>query len=119
MWAKFRALSPRARALRIGAGTAAYCAGIGIVYEVAQPLIPLPSTPQRCCTFQRLAPNYDEEVDRDEKTSGILELRDELISHARGRVLELATGTGRNLEYYQRSSATDLVATDNCGLARQ
>ena len=54
-----------------------------LTYEISRPKIPLPSEKERCCTFDRCAPSYDAEIDRDERTSGIIDLRRELVSRAR------------------------------------
>ena len=53
----------------------------------------------------------DAEIDKDEATSGILAWRGELAARARGRVLEIAGGTGRNFPYYT-SSVDSLLITD-------
>ena len=53
----------------------------------------------------------DSEIDKDEATSGILAWRGEMAAKARGRVLEIAGGTGRNLPYYT-SSVDSLLITD-------
>jgi len=101
-----------ARWLRIAGGGVAYVAGVGIAYEAFRPIPPLPSACDRCCTFDTLAPTYDKEIERDESSSGILELRKEMVARARGRVLEVAGGTGRNLAYYDASAVSELVISD-------
>mmetsp|Transcript_35589 Transcript_35589/g.58983 ORF Transcript_35589/g.58983 Transcript_35589/m.58983 type:complete len:247 (-) Transcript_35589:212-952(-) len=100
------------RSLRIGLGAAAYCAGIGITYEFSQPKPSLPTAAQRCCTFENLAPEYDTEVEHDETAAGILAMRAELAASARGKVLEIAAGTGRNLPFYKREQVEALVISD-------
>ncbi|KAG6005734.1 hypothetical protein E4U43_000551 [Claviceps pusilla] len=47
------------------------------------------------------AEQFDQELDFPEWWMGITKLRRRLAEHARGHVLELAMGTGRNLEYYR------------------
>ncbi|KFA76399.1 hypothetical protein S40288_04813 [Stachybotrys chartarum IBT 40288] len=46
------------------------------------------------------AEQFDKELNWDEWWMGIRSLRQRLAKRARGHVLELAMGTGRNLEYY-------------------
>ncbi|KAG6005163.1 hypothetical protein E4U21_000355 [Claviceps maximensis] len=46
------------------------------------------------------AEQFDQELDFPEWWMGITKLRRRLAEHARGHVLELAVGTGRNLDYY-------------------
>ncbi|KAG5913496.1 hypothetical protein E4U53_004849 [Claviceps sorghi] len=46
------------------------------------------------------AEQFDQELDFPEWWMGITKLRRRLAEHARGHVLELAVGTGRNLEHY-------------------
>lgn len=64
------------------------------------------------------AEQFDKELNLGEWWMGITSLRRRIASHARGQVLELAMGTGRNLEYYdwapiasdQNSGNTKLTA---------
>ena len=104
---RFSALS-RAQ---LAGGAVAYVAGVGIAYEVARPIPKLPDSCERCKTFNNLAPCYDSEIERDESSSGILEMRREMIARARGRVLEVAGGTGRNLAFYG-NAVSELLITD-------
>ncbi|EFY90447.1 ubiquinone/menaquinone biosynthesis-related protein [Metarhizium acridum CQMa 102] len=46
------------------------------------------------------AEQFDKELNLPEWWMGITKLRKKLADHAKGNVLELAMGTGRNLEYY-------------------
>ncbi|ODH13057.1 hypothetical protein ACO22_07644 [Paracoccidioides brasiliensis] len=50
--------------------------------------------------FHKTAPTYDAEVEMAEKVMGLGRKRRELVQRARGNVLEVACGTGRNMEYY-------------------
>ena len=86
-------------------GGVVYLAGTYAAYEYFRPVPALPDACERCHTFQSLAPKYDSEIEKDERSSGILELRREITAHAKGKVLEVAGGTGRNLAFY-----TDAVA---------
>jgi ubiquinone/menaquinone biosynthesis C-methylase UbiE len=44
--------------------------------------------------------------------AGLRDLRADLVSQARGRVLELGAGTGLNLELYPREGIDDLILTE-------
>ncbi|KAK8922029.1 Methyltransferase OMS1, mitochondrial [Metarhizium anisopliae] len=46
------------------------------------------------------AEQFDKELDLPERWMGITKLRKKLAGHAKGNVLELAVGTGRNLQHY-------------------
>ncbi|EAW09590.1 class I SAM-dependent methyltransferase [Aspergillus clavatus NRRL 1] len=50
--------------------------------------------------YNRTAPTFDAEVELSEKTMRMGKKRQELVRRARGDVLEVSCGTGRNLEYY-------------------
>jgi len=67
------------------------------------------------------AASYDEDVGLHERLGGIARLRERLIQHARGDTLEVAAGTGRNLEHYPEGCR--VVLTDACdamlGVARR
>ncbi|KAJ5888098.1 ubiquinone/menaquinone biosynthesis-related protein [Penicillium taxi] len=51
--------------------------------------------------YNMTAPTFDAEVELSEKTMRLGKKRADLISLARGNVLEVSCGTGRNLEYYE------------------
>ena len=56
------------------------------------------SNPERNKQYQNVAEKYDDEVGRDESVMGINLLRRSLLYfHARGTVLEVGAGTGRNI----------------------
>jgi methyltransferase OMS1 len=68
--------------------------------------------PLRTLTFQKIAPSYDDQIDKDEIVMGIKLLRRSLLYfHAKGTVLEIGAGTGRNLPYYP-SQVNKVVLTD-------
>ncbi|KAI1263289.1 hypothetical protein F5Y18DRAFT_418478 [Xylariaceae sp. FL1019] len=54
---------------------------------------------------------FDLHLDKSEWRFGITRLRNELASSARGHVLEVAIGTGRNLEFYDWSDIVKSVKT--------
>ena len=83
-------------ALRVSASVGS----VVLAYEGLKPKPPLPTASQRSCTFNALAPTYDRDVEWDESISGVLELRQEIAAYAKGKVLEVAGGTGRNLAFY-------------------
>jgi methyltransferase OMS1, mitochondrial len=56
------------------------------------------SNPNRTDQFQNVASKYDNEIGRDESVMGINFLRRSLLYfHAKGTVLEVGAGTGRNV----------------------
>lgn len=71
--------------------------------------------PKRTSTFQKIAYSYDDEIEKDEFVMGINLLRRALLYfHARGDVLEVGAGTGRNLGYYpSKSTVTKIVLSDS------
>ena len=72
----------------------------------------LPTEVERLHTFDALAKGYDDDVGWDEWLSGINGKRKMLAGRAKGRVLEVAVGTGRNLEYYTVPKVVQLTLVD-------
>lgn len=71
------------------------------------------SSRQRNERYQQVATKYDDEIGRDEMAMGINLLRRSLLYfHARGTVLEVAAGTGRNIPYYPKSTVDRVVMMD-------
>lgn len=70
--------------------------------------------PNRTDTFQQIAYAYDDQIDQDEFVMGInLMRRWMLFHHAKGEVLEVGAGTGRNLKYYPgESTVSKILLTD-------
>jgi len=69
--------------------------------------------PRRTDTFQKIAYAYDDQIEKDELVMGINLLRRALLYfHAKGEILEVGAGTGRNLGYYP-SSVEKVVVTDS------
>ena len=63
--------------------------------------------------FDAMAKGYDSDIGMDEVVMGLPLLRRFLMRHARGRVLEVSCGTGRNLKYLIASTAVaEVTATD-------
>lgn len=102
----------------VGAAVAAYGVGVAAAYEyytASKASQRKRTSEERKHTFALLATLYDQKVANDESSSGIEAMRHEMLaSRARGRVLELATGTARNLEYYAPDHVKSLVLVDNC-----
>lgn len=65
--------------------------------------------------FDRLADSYDSRINLDELVMGVKLLRWWLLRQARGDVLEVSAGTGRNLNYYslpKNDKLTSLTLSD-------
>jgi methyltransferase OMS1, mitochondrial len=71
------------------------------------------SDPHRKERFNDIAARYDAMIDMDERVMGMTLLRRYLLyRHAKGTVLEMAAGTGRNLSYYLPRKVDRVVLTD-------
>jgi methyltransferase OMS1, mitochondrial len=69
--------------------------------------------PNRVERFQSIADIYDSQIGRDEAFMGINLLRRALLYfHAKGTVLEVGAGTGRNISYYP-STVDRIVLSDS------
>lgn len=62
--------------------------------------------------FDQIAPHYEKKTSFQEWLLGISRLRKKLLSHARGNVLELGVGCGRNFSYYPTKNCTAVTAVD-------
>ncbi|KAI1295252.1 Methyltransferase-like protein 7B [Mortierella claussenii] len=71
-----------------------------------------PTESARRSTFDSLASGYDKEVGLHEYLLGIQRRRKRLLKQAKGRVLEIASGTGRNVDYYTKGCCDEIVFTD-------
>lgn len=71
--------------------------------------------PRRTDTFQKIAYSYDAEIEKDEFVMGLHLLRRALLYfHAKGDVLEVGAGTGRNIGLYPGGSTVrKIVLTDS------
>jgi hypothetical protein len=61
----------------------------------------VPSAAARVEIYDGLASKYDSQIGSDELVMGMWLLRRWLAGQAKGNVLEVATGTGRNHKYYK------------------
>ncbi|KAI8142791.1 hypothetical protein BJV82DRAFT_614289 [Fennellomyces sp. T-0311] len=62
--------------------------------------------------WNKIAKDYDKEISWDELVMGIGLMRRFLIGQAKGDVLEVSTGTGRNFEYYKPDQMDSATFTD-------
>ena len=62
--------------------------------------------------YNRTAKNYDSEIESVEKWTGIGWLRSWLAKKARGNVLEVSVGTGRNFAYYDLKECKSITMLD-------
>ena len=68
----------------------------------------------RDAAYNREAKTFDDAVRSSEYWSGIENMRASLAYGARGDVLEVACGTGRNFSYYDPKKVRTLLAMDAC-----
>eukprot|EP00937_MAST-01D_sp_MAST-1D-sp2_P004356 g4356.t1 len=68
------------------------------------------SESERMQAFDNNATSYDDDIGTDETFMGLGLLRQWMIRKATGRTLEVAAGTGRNIQFY--STGTELTLTD-------
>ncbi|KAF9994724.1 hypothetical protein BGZ65_009644 [Modicella reniformis] len=71
-----------------------------------------PTESTRRSIFDNLAPSYDKNVGVLEYVLGIQRRRKRLLKQARGRVLEIASGTGRNIDYYPKGCCDEITFSD-------
>lgn len=81
---------------------------------LATPVAPKPCPSERCRrdTFDAAAKKWDETVRFDEFITGIGRQRKRLAQHARGDVLEVAIGSGRNFPYYNSAKVKSVTGVD-------
>lgn len=74
------------------------------VYLTREPSLPVPSKPEAqpdvSSRYDKIAATFDSAVDFNESLMRLPALRRKLVEQAKGDVLEVSIGTGRNLEYY-------------------
>eukprot|EP00351_Strombidinopsis_sp_SopsisLIS2011_P003775 CAMPEP_0116872262 /NCGR_PEP_ID=MMETSP0463-20121206/2977_1 /TAXON_ID=181622 /ORGANISM="Strombidinopsis sp, Strain SopsisLIS2011" /LENGTH=187 /DNA_ID=CAMNT_0004512237 /DNA_START=88 /DNA_END=651 /DNA_ORIENTATION=+ len=84
-------------------------------FQLSQEYQMLKSNPNFYHTLhEQIAIGFDEKLtDKDEKESGITDLRKSLISkHAQGIVLETCVGSSRNYEFYEMNKIKKLYGID-------
>lgn len=72
----------------------------------------LPSEAHRILTFDYIADGFDDDLRLSEFFSGISLMRWWMLRKAKGKVLEVAIGTGRNLQYYNDDKVTSVTGFD-------
>ena len=73
------------------------------------------NNPQRNEQYSKVATSYDDAIGRDEFYMGINLLRRLVLYwYAKGTVLEVGAGTGRNIPYYKYPSVQRVVLVDTC-----
>ncbi|KAG0240753.1 S-adenosyl-L-methionine-dependent methyltransferase [Mortierella sp. GBAus27b] len=122
-------LSRFSRTQLIIGGLLAYATGVSAALTFFPSATPLPTQDQsqdpnqdqknrfpselaRRSTFDQLAPNYDQDVRFHEYLLGIQRRRKRLLQQAHGRVLEIASGTGRNVDYYPKDCCNEIIFSD-------
>ncbi|CAN9093073.1 unnamed protein product [Alternaria alternata] len=65
--------------------------------------------------FDKEAEGYDEKVDTSETLLFLTRKRKKLTSMAKGHVLEVAVGTGRNIPYYKTKQCATVTLLDSSG----
>lgn len=100
----------------VAAGAALYASTVGATYWWLKKSAPPPTDgATKPATWTALAPTYDTAIGLDEAVMGVNLLRWWHVGRgARGRVLEVCAGTGRNLPYYSRDRVTSLTLADAC-----
>ncbi|RUS31883.1 hypothetical protein BC938DRAFT_476826 [Jimgerdemannia flammicorona] len=71
-----------------------------------------PSTFDTQTVWDRIAGSYDGDIGSEEYWTGIGLMRRRLLKHAKGDVLEVSAGTGRNFPYYVPDQISSLTITD-------
>ncbi len=62
--------------------------------------------------YDLIASQYDFIVTAEEEKTSIRMLREKISGYAKGRVLEVCAGTGRNLKHYIRDAVSSLTLVD-------
>ena len=119
--AAHRRVMRAARALAAGVSASVMSAGVAVGYGLALGARPCAcerekvSGTARDAAYARLARSFDDAVGGSEYWSGIERMRATLVrERARGDVLEVACGTGRNFAYYDARAVRSLRAMDAC-----
>ncbi|KAL8455727.1 hypothetical protein Emag_000452 [Eimeria magna] len=110
----------QSRSLRWAAGASVFVASafMGFNYRMSSAPAPVeepfPTEAERRRVFGEKAESWDREVFVQELLLGIGRWRKQLVREARGQVLEVGAGTGRNFAYYDKRKVTNLTVTDFC-----
>ncbi|KAH7045166.1 S-adenosyl-L-methionine-dependent methyltransferase [Macrophomina phaseolina] len=95
----------------VGAGLAFYVASA--TYSILHPYEPSHPVPADVSDrYDAYAARFDADVGGTEKAVGIERLRRKLVAQARGDVLEVSAGTGRNTAYYDWGRVRRVVLLD-------
>jgi methyltransferase OMS1, mitochondrial len=110
----FAALSLMARAAAAIGGILGISGGVALGYlAYARPPHVAPARAcDRLAAFNRNASTYDDSIESSEAWSGITRLRADLLKAARGDVLEIMAGTGRNITLYPATAVQSLTLLD-------
>jgi len=108
------AAKARGAAIAVGGAVAGCCVTyMGTQLLSAPPAArPCPTERERRETFEKLAPKWDSTVRFDEMVAGIGRWRSRLVQRARGDVLEVAVGSGRNFSYYNSAKVKSVTGID-------
>jgi len=100
--------------IAVGAAGASCAVGFVGTRLLTSPPAPRPCPSERCRkeTFDALATRWDETVRFDEFLTGIGRWRRSLAQRARGDVLEVAIGSGRNFPFYNSGKVRSLTGVD-------
>lgn len=98
------------RLATVSGATLIYVGAAATAYSFVKPTSDAP--PGESVSFDTLADSYDSLVNREETFMGVKLLRRWLVRQAKGDVLEISAGTGRNLKYYNLDSLASLTVTD-------
>mmetsp|Transcript_16734 Transcript_16734/g.29620 ORF Transcript_16734/g.29620 Transcript_16734/m.29620 type:complete len:256 (+) Transcript_16734:157-924(+) len=104
----------------VGIGVGVYIAGTAVGVSVYKRMYPQPcldgeelgscqKDKPKWLAFERLGSTYDDKIGLSERLGGILGYREKLVGGAEGKTLEVAAGTGRNIEYYPKNSQVTFV----------
>lgn len=104
------------RVVASASATAVACAGAVVGYGYALPpracACETVGAREREAAYEREASSFDDAVASSEYWSGIERMRARLVYAARGEVLEVACGTGRNFKYYDPTKVVGVRAMD-------
>lgn len=99
----------------LAGGAAVYALGTAAAYHYfyTPPPCAAVTEEERRRIFSANAGGYDDAIGWQETSSGIAGMRRRLVQRARGRVLEVGAGTGRNSEYYDPVGVERVTLVDS------